>query len=465
MRSIPEAMKAKLLNRFKASSTDSVPTIKLIATQTSVNTLLSEPILEDISPAFGDVTVRQTDGEASISLAYAICLDDGLATIYSRKFPANMDYKWEYVWTFGSASDVAIEYDGTWEMDTNQEWYYLRTQRYPYIFTVENGSLYVQYWNDASTRVFLADNVSQISACKGWKNSIEEELDQGLIIGYLRDGQVFYRALCTQEDGSIIWETERQVTELGNGNTTLSVIRTNDFRIGFITENAGALLLALTYRNYAGMSVRPETIHVNTKAKVWMPKVQRYYSENRETASGHMTYPYFLLDTVNSSSEITVTNVEKINREDIFYCYGFRLYLSHPLYGEIQSSFLNGCNISTNGITVNQAVYNSDLQAIELYTNEDISRAIKVTITTPMHRALWYYRFNNQKWFLPAFSLVCLAETIDHYTENVETLCVSCNAVIRYDKAMFITALSERNCVMVITTAGMTLEPASSLPI
>ena len=89
MRSIPAALKTKLLNRFKAESTDSEPRIRMIAKQTSFNTLLTEPIHKDIAPSYGDVTVRQLAGESEPSLAYAICLDLGIASIYSRQFPSD----------------------------------------------------------------------------------------------------------------------------------------------------------------------------------------------------------------------------------------------------------------------------------------------------------------------------------------------------------------------------------------
>ena len=84
MRSIPAALKEKLANRFKVENTDSMAKLRVVATQTSVNSLLSEPIHEDISPAFGDVAVRQAAGDPDLSLAYAICLDDGIAKIYKR---------------------------------------------------------------------------------------------------------------------------------------------------------------------------------------------------------------------------------------------------------------------------------------------------------------------------------------------------------------------------------------------
>jgi len=469
MRAIPTALKLKLLNRFKADDTNSKPNIRLVATQTSINTLLSEPIHEDISPALGDVAVRQMEGESNLSRAYAICLDDGVANIYTRRFPAGFDYKWEFLWRYGPVSDVAMEYDGVWKMNAAQEWYFLQTEEYPYIFTVESGNLYVQYWDDASTRTLLANNVSQISSCKGWQSSVDIDLDQGLIIGYLREGRVYYRALCCQSDGSYVWETEHEVTTLGTGNTTLSVIRTNDFRIGLLAQNGNDMLLTLTHRNYAGMSVRPESMHINTaNARAWLPDISRYYGVTSEALGGKEALPYFMLDTVESSPEVSVTSVEKINREEGFACYGFRVFISHALNGTPDASFLPGCKLSVSGVTVTSCDYDAALQAFVLYTSADIRRTLEVTLTLPMHRSLWYYRVQNEKWFLPELSSVAEAEAIYYYAFTKETATAFVKDTARgwIDDAVFTTLYHEPCTATVeISTATMSLTPVSTLPI
>lgn len=472
MRPIPAAFKAKLLNRFKAESTDSMPHVRLIATQTSINTLLSEPIHEDIAPAFGDVAVRQYIGEKDLSCAYAICLDDGIATIYRRQFPANLDYKWEYQWTFGEADDVAIEYDGTWTLDASANWYYLLTEEFPYIFTVEDGILYVQYWRDTSTKTQLAEGVSQISACKGWRNSIDNELDQGLIIGYLRDGEVFYRALCTQENGSRVWEAEHQVHELGQNNDTLSVIRTNDFRIGFLTEHDGEIVMALTYRNYAGMSVRPETLHANAAARFdYLKTVWKYGYSQREYLNTGIGLQYFNFDGVPESEEISLVSAEKLNYETDFYSYGCKLYLSKPVSGEITTSFVNGTTVTvvngseTSTVKVTDVEYDADDNAFIFYFESDIKRTCQVSIKTISSRWLWYYRLVNGKWFIPVFSYVFEPETrrIDGYGDR-ETLSVQASSDFWVDEANFIyTANDETMSVRAVPTVVLT--PVSSQPI
>lgn len=241
MKNIPYELNKKLLQNVQAESTNAAPSMKVIATQSTINTLLSETIHKNIKASYGDVAIRQIEGESSPSIAYALCLDNGMATMYERKFPAYMDNPWMPIWALGEATDVAVEFNGTWKIDSKKQWYWLQTELAPYIFFVRGGTLYVQKWQDEQTRIPLADGVSQISVCRGWQSSDDMLLDQGLIVGYLKSGSVFYRPLCLQESGELLWETERQVTELGSQNASICVFRTNDFRVGFIAEKNGEM--------------------------------------------------------------------------------------------------------------------------------------------------------------------------------------------------------------------------------
>lgn len=467
MRSIPLALKEKLSNRFKVESTDSQAKLRIIATQTSVNSLLSEPIHENINSGYGDVALRQIEGETDLSLAYAICLDDGTAKIYKRMLLANMEYPWEYQWTLGSATDVAIEFNGVWKMNAQKEWYFLQTEEYPYLFYVRNGDLYVQTWNDFQSVMLLASGVSQISACKGWQSSIDKNLDQGLVIGYLKNGSVYYRALCCQNNGSYLWEPEQEVTTLGTGNMTLSVIRTNDFRIGFLVQNNGKMILALTHRNYAGMSVRPETAHINVaKGKLWISEVNRLYSQNKEYAFVNVSNPYFLLDEA-STQELVVTAVEKLTRETGFVCYGFKIRFSKPLYGSIDAGFIAKCTLSIAGVTISSATYDEEEQALILLTSADIRRTVAVTITMPVYRLLWYYKSGLQKWFFPALSAQVSAETITYDGFEKETASVSVRLANVWTSDITIIRAHQptQTASIFVALATVSLQPVSNLPI
>ena len=209
MRILPAEIRNKLLERFQVESRDAKPNLRVVATQSTVNTLLTEDIHTDASASFGDVAVRQLPGEATPSLAYAICIDSGVANIYERSFPTDLESPWAWNWTLGAAADVAIEFNGEWTINAKTRCYGLITEETPYIFfTDTSGTLYVQKWQDEATRIPLAENVEQISSCRAWKSNLDVGVDQGLVIGYLREGNVYYRTYAEQEGGAILWEEE-----------------------------------------------------------------------------------------------------------------------------------------------------------------------------------------------------------------------------------------------------------------
>jgi hypothetical protein len=145
MRILPVEIRNKLLERFQVESRDAKPNLRVVATQSTVNTLLTEDIHTDAAASFGDIAVRQLSGEATPSLAYAICIDNGIANIYERSFPTDLESPWAWNWTLGAAVDVAIEFNGEWTINAKTRCYELITERTPYIFfTDASGTLYVQ---------------------------------------------------------------------------------------------------------------------------------------------------------------------------------------------------------------------------------------------------------------------------------------------------------------------------------
>ena len=414
MRSIPLAMREKLKGRIRAVSEDSEPGVRIVATQASRNTLLTEPIHEDIPAALGDVALKQTEGKTAIELAYAICLDNGKAHIYQRRFPATMDYEWEFVWEYGTAEDVAIEFDGDWTMDGSKDWYYLVTEEYPYIFTVEGGNLYCQRWRDESTRLLLARGVSSISACKGWHDYTNLDNDQGLIIGYIRDGEVYYRSLSFSSlAGGRVWENEHKVESLGTGNISLSVIRTNDFRIGFMTEKSGQIRMALTGRTYPGASVRPEYLSVGIleSSFKYLP-MREQGSFNAESVGLGIEKTFFLFDSLNDN-RLKVTGAERIFTEDgegKLFLSGVIIFLDRPLIMHDTSRFMTRCTVSSGRISVTSASYDEGRQALVFGINWNSgyppnTHPVAFTLSWPFCTEMTYKTPDGQIWYLDGGSI------------------------------------------------------------
>lgn len=464
MKPIPAALKNKLQNRFKSSSTDSEPKLRLIATQNSRKMLISEPIHEDIAPDFGDIAVRQMAGEDDLSLAYSICIDeDGIAYVRRRRFPALMDFKWEPVFEYGPADDVAIEFDGTWKPSAKYEYYYLETEEFPYIFAVNDGVLTVQKWRDVSTRVVLAEDVNgEISVCKGWKNLLTEEEDQGLIIGYIRDGVVFYRALAWSTlTESLNWEIEQEVTELGDNNNTLSVIRTNDFRIGFCVEQSGVIKMALTSRCYPGMSFPPESVSVFEQAAIlYVPvkKKQGFIEPNH--IDTHFGHSFFLMNSIDEDYQNSIIACSR-SFDDNMICIGATVTMEYPLKSELPEYFTSMCTISTNRVLITDAVCEEGSNVIRFSFNWKSGQSPNIlpepfTITLPMCVDATFESTNGQVWYNEAMtasfdtaatlwfgyindslnatesSVLEYLPVMYHYTRLSESISVSQDAVFEY---------------------------------
>ena len=94
--------------------------------------------------------------------------------------------------------------------------------------------------------------------------------DHGLIAAYIKsDGKVYYRNLCEQEDGKLIWDLERQVAGFSGNAVNLNLFITNDYRTGIIIENSqGRIFWFITSRNWAGMAIASDKIVARSNIKV-----------------------------------------------------------------------------------------------------------------------------------------------------------------------------------------------------
>ena len=262
MRSIPPGLLKHVKKRAQVQAENADPSLKILLSRGLVRemfqvfTVHSNEDLSDI-----DVTVRRTETAQLPTHAYAIYVQNGIAHVKSKPLPYDDQTPWQYEFEVGAASAVAMEFDGYWARDHKTRRFNFVTETLPWLFYVQGGTLKAQYWQGSPLN--LATGVTKVAAIRGWlRVEGDQTSDQGLIVAYLKsDGTMWYRAYCRQNDGSRLWEVERQVTAFPAGTIDdFALFRTNDFRIGFIAEIAGQCYWALTTRNWAGMSVWPERI-------------------------------------------------------------------------------------------------------------------------------------------------------------------------------------------------------------
>lgn len=398
MRMIPAEIQQRLQKNVLAAGTKSNIGVHIIATQTELNTLLSETIHGGSPANYGDVAIRQMGEETEPSLAYAICIDvGGTAALYERKLPALREAPWIKRWELGAASETAIEFDGEWKINVNEKWHYLRTEATPYIFFVRGGLLHVQKWQDNTSRIVLAEGgVSEISVCRGWQSADDPTLDQGLIIGYLRSGKAFYRALCLQPSGEQVWETEREISELGGGNTSLSVFRTNDFRVGFVCENGEGIRYVLSGRTYTGQSVEQETAFAQVASECDIQMTRIRYSDKQiesETLKASTGMACTFLGQYYAMPGFTVKSTERMDLRK------FVITLSHEVCQRqaLEDYFIiipDGGQSEVRPISVT-----TNKNVITIMADMDISKNGAVKITHNRLSNLCYFAMEGN-WFL-----------------------------------------------------------------
>lgn len=209
-----------------------------------------------------DVTAKRSQADEDPDKLYVIYIENGVAHVKSKDLPYDELIPWTYEFELGSASNVAIDFDGYWERPLGETRFNLVADEYPWVFKVNSGILTAQYWQDSSFQ--LSTNVVKLRVIRGWKSTIKPTDDQGILVVYTKtDGHVYYRNYCMQSDGTKSWEAEREITELPTDTVDLALFRTNDYRVGIVTQDSSDnVSYIVTERAWAGMAIPAESISV-----------------------------------------------------------------------------------------------------------------------------------------------------------------------------------------------------------
>ena len=292
MRPISQELQEKLQQSWQTPANECNPHVKVIAGKQAGELFVVETIHNIVQGSDIDVTLKRSNTNTKPDEAYIIYISDGIAKIATKPIPYDPKTIWEEVLELGAASSVAIEFDGYWERDINTLKFNFITLGEPWLFWVDGGSLYAQKWTNNESKIELTTEIVKVAALRGWIPATAEYFhDQGLIVGYIKnDGLIYYRSYCLQSNGTTIWEDERLVPNLPSSAASLSIFRTNDFRVGFLAEAEGQMYWTLSKRNYAGMSFPPDAMSI-------------------KNACFHITTQFIrYLDHETTDSVLTITN-------------------------------------------------------------------------------------------------------------------------------------------------------------
>jgi hypothetical protein len=266
MRSITSSLNEKLKSAQQTPSNTADPKMSIQVSRARTTIMDSdywtvETIRE--KTGLGDVGVapRRFKPYGRPNRIYEIHVDNGVVGTAIREYPDTFKDGWIDQFTLGSGSSASLAFDGNWQRYRGV--WRLVTEEKPWIFWVDSaGVLWRQLWDDFSTLSQLDSGVTYVRAIRAWRNQYSAELDQGIIVGYVKtDGTLWYRNYCRQADGTVIWEIARQIETISNA-VHLNLFITNDYRIGFCIEDTGQnIKWVVTQRNWSGMAIVPENVH------------------------------------------------------------------------------------------------------------------------------------------------------------------------------------------------------------
>lgn len=255
-----------------------------------------------------------------------------------REYPDKLKEHWKHQFDVAQAKGVSICFDARWHMNKYKRWG-MATDEAPWIFWIgTDDKLYARIWDNV-TPYMLDEDVVLIDTVRGWIPAQAGHTDdQGIIVAYIKtDGKVYYRNYCMQSDGeTFIWESRKEITELGTGNLGIRLFRSNDFRVGFIAENPSGNLMALTKRNYAGMSIAPESLHAKLTGEIKFIPIGKISAETKDYLTANLEGEVYLLyaDPFNE-----FTHIENTADNDGDYGKLVRFKTRHELFDLQDDSF------------------------------------------------------------------------------------------------------------------------------
>lgn len=208
-----------------------------------------------------DITIKQLKTDREPSEIWAIGVDSGRVIVKKREYDLSKpNLTWDAVYVVGEGTTGAIEFDGNWVRRDGATAYTIETDTLPAIAFVDTeGTLWLYQHGMSGEPLLIDTDVTCISMVRGYKSDTFPDQDQGLILCWVRDGNVYYRQYA-YFNGSYEWYPVEQLTET-NDITFVQVHRLNDYRIGIITQGASKNTWYITGRTYVSQAVPTEILH------------------------------------------------------------------------------------------------------------------------------------------------------------------------------------------------------------
>lgn len=211
-----------------------------------------------------DISIKQLSSDMEPSEIFAVGYESTHLLLKSRAYSQLQRVNWNALKDFGEGIAAAVEFNGSWVFRKGSDRYTIETEATPFVFIVDtNNVLKVYTGSDYDEVVELDTDVTSVAACRGFNSMQYIEEDQGLIVTYIKNGNVYYRQyLYDTNKGEYRWFGNEALYENGDASF-VSVHRLPDYRVGICVTHSTGTKWYITDRTYVTQGFKPEIINAS----------------------------------------------------------------------------------------------------------------------------------------------------------------------------------------------------------
>lgn len=214
-----------------------------------------------------DISIKQLSTDNAPSEIYAIGFESNRLILKSRAYNYLQRADWLAIKDFGEGITACVEFYGRWAMRSGMVNYTLNTESVPFVFILDLDNTLRAYSGALFDVEHIIDTeVTHISACQGFNSMYDIEQDQGLVIAYVKNGNVYYKQwLYDSNDARYKWMSSPALYEGGDASF-VSAHRLPDYRLGICVQTINGTIWYITDRTYVSQAVKPEIANLESRS-------------------------------------------------------------------------------------------------------------------------------------------------------------------------------------------------------
>jgi len=221
-----------------------------------------------------DISIRQVSTDYSPSEIWAVGFESKQLILKKRAYGIQNRVNWLAVKDFGEAITGKVEFAGKWVNRNNSDRHTIDTEETPVVFVLRDDNTLVAYHGTKFDEQYILDTeVTHVETCLGYSSILDAEQDQGLVVVYIKNGNVYYKqwkylANLDRKD----WQFSSVLYDVGDASFA-SVHRLPDYRLGICVVHSQGTKWFITDRTYVRQGVKPELVRSSIKSDFFITTI------------------------------------------------------------------------------------------------------------------------------------------------------------------------------------------------